>query len=238
MRWLYKYIKWHWYIGHTTRLWTDGETDVTVLHGVLSIRILSHSVRHENVSVRRGNLLSGPLHIHLVFRYRVSWPVRSTTYSFNLLFTVGKTRLIHSQKTHLRFHVTEKTCRTGYDAVMSDTIVPRASGKPWRARQNIFGLAIQYCIIILQWNCPICLSRLLTEHDISTYPTLSQRYTVSTSTTLFLKWKTQHTCRPRTGPYNPWWSRSILRRSRVFRPLWLSFTLHETPRSSGARGCS
>ena len=184
MRWLYKYIKWHWYIGHTTRLLTGGETDVTVLHTVrgvrvLSIRILSHSVRHENVSVRRENLLSGPLHIHLVFRYRVSWPVRSTTYSFNLLFMVGKTRLIHSQKTYLRFHVTEKTCRTGYDAVMSDTSVPKSSGKPWRVRQNIFGLAIRYCIIILQWNCPICLSRLLTEHDLSTYPTLSQWYTGS-----------------------------------------------------------
>jgi hypothetical protein len=35
------------------------------------------------------------------------------------------------------------------------------------------GLIVQYCLILVQYNCPICLSRLLTEHDLSTIPRLT-----------------------------------------------------------------
>jgi hypothetical protein len=62
--------------------------------------------------------------------------------------------------------VTRLAWETGYDPKMSEISNPHLT--PWLNRASILGSSVQYCLIFAQWVGPICLSRLLTEHDLST----------------------------------------------------------------------
>ena len=62
--------------------------------------------------------------------------------------------------------VTRQAWETGYDPKMSEIGKPLL--KPWANRTSILGCTVQFCLILAQWVCPIRLSRLLTEHDLST----------------------------------------------------------------------
>jgi hypothetical protein len=62
--------------------------------------------------------------------------------------------------------VTRLAWETGYDPKMSE--IGNLHLTPWLNRAPILGSSVQYCLFLAQWVCPICLSRLLTEHDHST----------------------------------------------------------------------
>jgi len=90
----------------------------------------------------------------------------------NLLEAIGQAKTAAKVLPETIHPVTQKAWLSRCDETMSDTSTPRASGNPQKARPNILGTPIQYCIIICQWTCPICLRRLLTEHDLSSIPNL------------------------------------------------------------------